>query len=69
MGKLMTNYERCKDCSNFRGQYSDWFYCNNPNNYRRFTIVRTSDGTDSPAPEWCWNTPEAKTIRLIGGDQ
>jgi hypothetical protein len=37
---------RCAD----RGiKYSDWWYCNNPNNFREFTTMR--EGTKPP--NWC----------------
>jgi hypothetical protein len=64
---MKTNIERCTRCENNPKRQSDWFYCNNPDNFREFDIIRlyTSNPftpwTTKPPP-WCLHPDENTTI-------
>lgn len=52
----VTNKDRCSGCSNKPKRQGDWFYCNNPNNFKEFETVRLhidSYRVSSKAPKWC----------------
>ena len=52
---------KCK-CADRTISYSDWWYCNNPKDFRDFTILRDNCG---PRPEWCSKELLAKVKEQI----
>ena len=69
MSSIGTFCENCINASTGHS-YSNWHYCNNPNNTCEFIIIRTaSDFTSKPVkintPYWCHKAYLKNDVKLV----